>query len=118
MRMVFISCRALGLKPHAEVAPDAWLEVLPSALNTCAVLMCDRGLEVSERALNTYVALHRLVSTYSWGLLRALQGCGVRIGRQSTWGIEAATSTLQRMPQPCLPLHAEALPLHCLPLPP
>ncbi|GAB4817332.1 hypothetical protein N2152v2_004378 [Parachlorella kessleri] len=53
--------RAVGLKPSAEVPADAWLEVLPSALNTCAVLMCDRGLEVSERALNTYVALHRLM---------------------------------------------------------
>ncbi|GAB4817481.1 hypothetical protein N2152v2_004527 [Parachlorella kessleri] len=55
--------RAWGLQPGTEVPPIQWLQVLPTALNTCAVLMCSRsrGLEVCERALNTYVALHRLL---------------------------------------------------------
>lgn len=41
--------------------PEAWLSVLPTMLNTCVVLLSDHGLAASERALNTYCGLHRLL---------------------------------------------------------
>ncbi|KAL4434269.1 hypothetical protein ABPG75_000710 [Micractinium tetrahymenae] len=41
--------------------PDTWLTVLPTMLNTVVVLLCDHGTAASERALNTYCGLHRLL---------------------------------------------------------
>ncbi|KAK9828625.1 hypothetical protein WJX72_001162 [[Myrmecia] bisecta] len=41
--------------------PQAWLEVLPKMMNTTLVLLCDKGLGLSERALHTYCSLHRLL---------------------------------------------------------
>jgi cytochrome b len=35
--------------------------VLPKILNTCAVLLADRGLAASQRALATFCSLHRLL---------------------------------------------------------
>jgi hypothetical protein len=35
--------------------------VLPKLLNTCVVLLADRGLAASQRALATFCALHRLL---------------------------------------------------------
>lgn len=41
--------------------PEAWLTVLLTMLNTVVVLLCDHGTAASERALNTYCGLHRLL---------------------------------------------------------
>ncbi|EFN51646.1 hypothetical protein CHLNCDRAFT_54899 [Chlorella variabilis] len=46
---------------HARPGPEQWLTVLPTMLNTCAVLLADHGTAASERALNTYCGLHRLL---------------------------------------------------------
>ncbi|KAL4860149.1 Ubiquitin-conjugating enzyme E2 B [Chlorella vulgaris] len=46
---------------EASPSPERWLTVLPTMLNTCAVLLSDQGVAASERALNTYCGLHRLL---------------------------------------------------------
>eukprot|EP01025_Chloroclados_australasicus_P014109 TRINITY_DN1659_c0_g1_i2.p1 TRINITY_DN1659_c0_g1~~TRINITY_DN1659_c0_g1_i2.p1 ORF type:complete len:1082 (+),score=76.95 TRINITY_DN1659_c0_g1_i2:206-3247(+) len=41
--------------------PQAWLQVLPKIMNTSAVLLCDRGISVTEKSLITYNYLQRLL---------------------------------------------------------
>jgi hypothetical protein len=45
----------------APPTPPHPLQVLPKVLNTCAVLLADRGLAASQRALSTFCSLHRLL---------------------------------------------------------
>ncbi|KAK9802996.1 hypothetical protein WJX73_007334 [Symbiochloris irregularis] len=40
--------------------PEAWLQALPKLMNTAVVLLMDKGIAASERALATYCSLHRL----------------------------------------------------------
>merc|ERR1712194_836566 len=52
------------LSPHWKTArfhPLMCLEVIPKLMNTMVVLLCDKGLEVSERALDGYFMLWRLL---------------------------------------------------------
>ena len=44
----------------APPAPAAWLQIMPKLLNTAIVLLMDKGVAASERALITYCGLHRL----------------------------------------------------------
>lgn len=39
---------------------SAWLHIMPKLLNTAIVLLMDKGVAASERALITYCSLHRL----------------------------------------------------------
>lgn len=42
-------------------SPDAWLDVISKVLNTAVVLLCDQGVSISQRALQVYCSVHRLL---------------------------------------------------------
>lgn len=46
--------------PASPFHPDMALEVMPKVLNTMVVLLCDKGLQASERAIEGYCLMHRL----------------------------------------------------------
>jgi hypothetical protein len=48
-------------KGRSHPSPETWLDVLPKIMNTCVVLLCDKGHAASQRALLTYAYLHRLL---------------------------------------------------------
>jgi len=54
------SCRS-GQVPGGASNPEVWLELLANMMNTAAVLLSDRGVAASQRALTTYCMLHRLL---------------------------------------------------------
>ena len=61
------------LSPHWKASrfhPFMVLEVLPKLMNTMVVLLCDKGLGVSDRALDCYFQLWRLLlaSVQTYGL--------------------------------------------------
>jgi stress response protein SCP2/ubiquitin-protein ligase len=44
----------------AVFQPDMVLDVMPKVLNTMVVLLCDKGVRASERAIEGYCMMHRL----------------------------------------------------------
>lgn len=38
----------------------SWLDVLPKLLNTCVVLLADKGIPASKKVLNTFAYVYRL----------------------------------------------------------
>ncbi|KAL2631450.1 hypothetical protein R1flu_016136 [Riccia fluitans] len=53
-------CPLLKEGYHKNFVPDMVLDFMPKALNTMVVLLCDKGIQASDRAIEGYCMLHRL----------------------------------------------------------
>ncbi|KAL3689276.1 hypothetical protein R1sor_015585 [Riccia sorocarpa] len=53
-------CPLLREGYHKKFIPDMILDFMPKALNTMVVLLCDKGIQASDRAIEGYCMLHRL----------------------------------------------------------
>lgn len=61
--MPFLERAMVMLSPHWKTqrfSPYMVAEVIPKMMNTMVVLLSDKGIHASEKALSTYCALHRL----------------------------------------------------------